>query len=106
MAETVWELAERIYFVLCLVLGWMLRSAKYSNARIVDQGYRRYEGPRLGARGAQRALYVASVQRAVGLRRRFRHKVIPLLVTIMAYLPELRTALNSRDLLSRKSRSA
>jgi hypothetical protein len=37
MTETVWELAERIYFVLCLVLGRMLRAAKYSNARIVDQ---------------------------------------------------------------------
>jgi ABC-2 type transport system permease protein len=57
------------------------------DARIVDQGYRRYDGPRLGARGAQRALFIASLQRAVGLRRRFRHKVVPLLVTIMAYLP-------------------
>lgn len=57
------------------------------DARIVDQGYRRYEGPRLGPRGAQRALFVASLQRALGLRRRFRHKLIPLLVMIMAYLP-------------------
>jgi ABC-2 type transport system permease protein len=57
------------------------------DARIVDRGYRRYEGPRLGARGARRALFVASLQRAVGLRRRFRHKVIPLLVATMAYVP-------------------
>jgi ABC-2 type transport system permease protein len=57
------------------------------DARIVDRGYRRYEGVRLGARGAERALFVASVQRALGLRRRFRHKIIPLLVAAMAYLP-------------------
>ena len=31
------ELAERAYFVLCRALGWLLRSAKYSKARIVYQ---------------------------------------------------------------------
>jgi tRNA A-37 threonylcarbamoyl transferase component Bud32 len=31
------ELAERSYFVLCLALGWLLRSARYSKARIVCQ---------------------------------------------------------------------
>jgi serine/threonine protein kinase len=31
------ELAERSYFVLCTALGWLLRSARYSKARIVDQ---------------------------------------------------------------------
>jgi hypothetical protein len=30
------ELAERIYFLLCLGVGRLLRSAKYSNARIVE----------------------------------------------------------------------
>jgi ABC-2 type transport system permease protein len=58
-----------------------------AEARILDRGYRRYEGPRLGAAGAQRALYVASIQRALGLRRRFRYKVVPLLVAVMTYLP-------------------
>ena len=32
------ELAERAYFLLCLALGWLLRSAKYSKARIVYEG--------------------------------------------------------------------
>lgn len=32
------ELVERAYFVLCLALGWLLRSARYSKARIVDEG--------------------------------------------------------------------
>src|ERR687894_1002987 len=31
------ELAERTYFLLCLALGWLLRSGKYSKARIVYQ---------------------------------------------------------------------
>jgi hypothetical protein len=31
------ELAERAYFLLCLALGWLLRSARYSKARIVYQ---------------------------------------------------------------------
>jgi len=31
------ELAERAYFVLCLALGWLLRSGRYSKARIVCQ---------------------------------------------------------------------
>ena len=31
------DLAERAYFFLCLVLGRLLRSGKYSTARIVDQ---------------------------------------------------------------------
>jgi ABC-2 type transport system permease protein len=58
-----------------------------ADARILDRGYRRYEGVRLGAAGAQRALYVASIQRALGLRRRFRYKVVPLLVAVFTYLP-------------------
>jgi hypothetical protein len=31
------ELSERAYFLLCLTLGWLLRSARYSKARIVYQ---------------------------------------------------------------------
>jgi serine/threonine protein kinase len=31
------ELAERAYFGLCLALGWLLRSARYSKARTVSQ---------------------------------------------------------------------
>jgi tRNA A-37 threonylcarbamoyl transferase component Bud32 len=35
------ELAARAYFVLCLALGRLLRSARYSTARIVDQNAER-----------------------------------------------------------------
>ena len=31
------ELAARAYFVLCRAFGWLLRSARYSTARIVDE---------------------------------------------------------------------
>jgi hypothetical protein len=31
------ELAERAYFLLCLALGWLLRSGRYSKARIVSK---------------------------------------------------------------------
>ena len=31
------ELAERAYYLLCLALGWLLRSVRYSKARIVYQ---------------------------------------------------------------------
>lgn len=31
------DLAERAYFVLCLALGWLLRSARYSKVRVVHQ---------------------------------------------------------------------
>lgn len=32
-----WELAERAYFLLCLTLGRLLRSARYSHARVVSR---------------------------------------------------------------------
>jgi len=31
------DLAERAYFLLCRALGWLLRSARYSTVRLVDQ---------------------------------------------------------------------
>jgi serine/threonine protein kinase len=39
--ETLRESVERTYFFLCLVLGWLLRSARYSKARIVDRQVRK-----------------------------------------------------------------
>jgi hypothetical protein len=48
------ELAARAYFVLCLALGWLLRSARYSTACIVDENdgrrvrkHRRFYAPPL-----------------------------------------------------------
>jgi ABC-2 type transport system permease protein len=59
------------------------------DAEIYDRGYRRYDGPRTGANGAARSVWVSSVQRALGLRRKFRFKIVPILTIIIAYLPAL-----------------
>jgi ABC-2 type transport system permease protein len=57
------------------------------DARILDQGYRRYDGPRRGVAGAVRAVHKAAAQRALGLKRSARFKVVPFLVAVMSYLP-------------------
>ena len=58
-----------------------------SDARILDRGYRRYEGERRGTRGAVASLTRQSALRALGLRRTFWAKVFPLLSAVIAYLP-------------------
>ena len=58
-----------------------------SDARIHDQGYRRYDGPRLGTRHAVRSLARHTFQRILGLRRPARYKILPFLSVIIAYLP-------------------
>lgn len=60
-----------------------------SPARIVDQGYRRYDGPRRGPAGATRAVYTSSLRRALGLRRGARHKIVPVVTAALAYLPAI-----------------
>jgi ABC-2 type transport system permease protein len=56
-------------------------------AQIFDRGYRRYTGERTGRRGAIRTLVWHSAQRALGLGRSARHKLLPVAVVVMAYLP-------------------
>ena len=58
-----------------------------AQAQIHERGYRRYDGIRTGVPGAMRALVLNSVQRALGLRRSARHKIMPAAVVLMAYLP-------------------
>ena len=58
-----------------------------SDARIHDQGYRRYEGPRRGVPGAIRSVAWNAVLRALGLRRSAWTKVLPILAVLIAYLP-------------------
>ncbi len=54
---------------------------------IYDLGYRGYEGPRLGRRGAIAALLTHSVRTAYGLGRSARSKVMPMGLAIFALLP-------------------
>ncbi|MEX1296625.1 MAG: hypothetical protein AB1Z67_10675 [Candidatus Limnocylindrales bacterium] len=56
---------------------------------IYDLGYRGYEGPRLGRRGAIVALLVHSVRTAYGLGRNARSKVVPVGLAVLAVLPSL-----------------
>lgn len=60
-----------------------------SGAEIFDRGYRTYDGPRTGVPGAMRAVGWSTIQRALGLRRKFRFKIVPLVVIFIAYVPAL-----------------
>lgn len=63
--------------------------APASTAEIFEQGYREYTGERAGLSGSMVSIWRASVQRGLGLRRKFRFKVVPLLTIVLAYLPAL-----------------
>lgn len=58
-----------------------------SDARIIDQGYRPYDGVRRGPSGAVRSLAWHSTLRALGLRRTFWAKALPIASVVIAYLP-------------------
>ncbi|MGE0879236.1 MAG: ABC transporter permease [Acidimicrobiia bacterium] len=59
------------------------------DARIVDRGYRAYDGPRLGARGAMRSAIRHTERRVMGIRRPARAKVLPVLSAVIAYVPAI-----------------
>jgi ABC-2 type transport system permease protein len=44
---------------------------------IYDRGYRTYDGPRTGPRGARRAVFADGVRRVLGLGRKARTKIFP-----------------------------
>lgn len=58
-------------------------------ARILEQGYQRYTGPRAGVPGAMRSVMVHTAQRALGIHRRLGAKVLPILTAVLAYLPAI-----------------
>ncbi|MGH1502060.1 MAG: ABC transporter permease [Acidimicrobiales bacterium] len=60
-----------------------------SDATIYDLGYRRYDGDRTGLPGALRTLVTHSMRSALGLGRSARHKVLPFLIIIFAYVPAI-----------------
>jgi ABC-2 type transport system permease protein len=60
-----------------------------AEARILDRGYRRFEGERGGTAAAIATVVVHTSQRLLGLRRPFRHKLLPLAVAALAYLPAI-----------------
>ncbi len=58
-------------------------------ARILDRGYRAYDGPRSGVRGAMRSVGVQSIQRVLGLKRSFWTKIVPVVTVFIAYVPAI-----------------
>jgi ABC-2 type transport system permease protein len=57
------------------------------NAEIYDRGYRSYDGPRTGVSGAIKTVITQSIRAVLGLGRSARHKVIPVAVVAMAFVP-------------------
>lgn len=60
-----------------------------ADARIYDLGYRTYEGPRRGPAWAPITVWRHTVQRVLGLRRPFRHKILPGIALLVALAPAL-----------------
>ncbi len=59
------------------------------DARIHQQGYRRYDGLRRGPDSAMRAVAVHTLRFILGYRRRARSKVVPIGILVVAVLPAL-----------------
>jgi len=58
-----------------------------TTTEILERGYRRYDGPRLGVWAAMRSVVRFTVQRCLGIHRPARTKVFPILVIVLAYVP-------------------
>ncbi len=58
-------------------------------AMIVDRGYRTYDGPRSGVVGAVRSVAWHSMRSVLGIGRPARHKILPVMAVLIAYLPAL-----------------
>ncbi|HQW51136.1 MAG TPA: hypothetical protein PL082_03690, partial [Tepidiformaceae bacterium] len=59
------------------------------SGEIYDLGYRGYDGPRLGRPYAVLSLYLYTLRGAFGIGRRASSKVIPIVITVIAFLPAL-----------------
>lgn len=60
-----------------------------NTAHIYEQGYRRYDGARLGLRASIVSLAIHSMRRGLGLRRTFWAKLLPIAVVLIAYVPAM-----------------
>lgn len=60
-----------------------------AGARIYDLGYLPYEGARRSAGWAPVTVWRHTVQRVLGLRRPFRHKILPGAALVVAFVPAL-----------------
>jgi ABC-2 type transport system permease protein len=60
-------------------------SSRYGE--VFDRGYARYDGPRLGRRGAYTALVLYSIKRALGIKKSWTAKIIPIILYSAAFVP-------------------
>lgn len=60
-----------------------------SDAQILDRGYRRFEGKRSGVVGAMRSVAWHTVRSILGLGRKGRHKVFPIIVLVVSFVPAI-----------------
>lgn len=54
---------------------------------VYDRGYKHYDGPRLGRRHAFGALITYSIKRALGIKKSWTAKIIPIIVYVSAIIP-------------------
>jgi ABC-2 type transport system permease protein len=59
------------------------------DARILDRGYRSFEGQRSGVGGAVRSVAWHTTRSILGLGRKGRHKVFPIVVAVIAFVPAI-----------------
>jgi ABC-2 type transport system permease protein len=60
-----------------------------NGAQILDRGYRKFEGRRAGVRGSVRSLAWHTTRSILGLGRPARHKIFPIVVIVVAFVPSL-----------------
>ena len=60
-----------------------------SDARILDRGYRKFEGERAGVEVSIRSLAWHTTRSILGLGRPARHKIFPIVVMVVAFVPSL-----------------
>lgn len=60
-----------------------------SGAQIHDLGYRPYEGERAGVFWAMQSLTIHAAQRVLGIKRAARHKVLPVIAILIAFVPAI-----------------
>ncbi len=65
----------------------MTGNTQPAQARIVDRGYKHYQGVRLGLRHALWAMIMAAMRRAMGIRRSMAAKALPWLLVVIPLLP-------------------
>lgn len=60
-----------------------------TDARILDRGYRKFQGERHGIGGSVRSVTWHTVRSILGLGRKARHKIFPIIVMVVAFVPSI-----------------